>query len=427
MRKLKPIEYIFSITNNDVYKQITILGIPIKFNRLKKYKPICDQLPVEKNKIVFMNYLGKPYGCNPKYIAEEIIKRKLPFDMVWLGRNIDDDFKKSFPEGIRFVKYKSPQCLLEVASAGFWITNYHFIKLMTQGIVKKPDQYYIQTWHGSLGIKKIEKNVQILTEDESWTKFAQQNSRSVDCWVSNSKFESNVYKEAFWDVEDEKIKEFGHPRNDIFFFSDDRKKQIIDKVYNELNIPRNKKILLYAPSYRVEDCCDNYNIDVDKIIAALSKKFDGEWVVVSRMHPHFKKRYLENTKLISKTINADKYPDMQELLLASECIITDYSSCIFDFMLSYKPGFIFAADIEKYNTERGFYYPLETTPFPIATNNNELIKNIEDFDIQNYKLKVKSFLEEKGCIEDGLASKKVVDLLEQIINKDKVLLAQNVK
>ena len=85
-------------------------------------------------------------------------------------------------------------------------------------------------------------------------------------------------------------------------------------------------------------------------------------------------------------------------------------------MLSRKPGFIYANDIEKYNNLRGFYYPLESTPFPIATNNEELIKNIKDFDEENYKNKVEIFLKEKGCIEDGHASERVA---KYIVEKSK--------
>ena len=97
--------------------------------------------------------------------------------------------------------------------------------------------------------------------------------------------------------------------------------------------------------------------------------------------------------------------------------MTDYSSCIFDFMLSRKPAFIFATDIENYNTERGFYYPLESTPFPVATDNIELIENIRNFDYEKYKQEVEIFLQEKGCMEDGHASERVVDLIERIIKE----------
>ena len=88
-------------------------------------------------------------------------------------------------------------------------------------------------------------------------------------------------------------------------------------------------------------------------------------------------------------------------------------------MLSRKPGFIFATDQDRFNNERGLYYPLESTPFPVAANNDELLENVRNFNMDEYLTKVKDFLQEKQCIEDGSASKKVVDLMEKILAEGK--------
>ena len=115
-------------------------------------------------------------------------------------------------------------------------------------------------------------------------------------------------------------------------------------------------------------------------------------------------------------VDVTKYGDIQELMLVSDFMISDYSSCMFDFMLSRKPCFIFAKDLKEYEINPGFYYPLESTPFPIAVDNDTLNKNILNFDEKEYKDKVEEFLENKRCVENGHASEKVVDLLEKIIN-----------
>lgn len=109
---------------------------------------------------------------------------------------------------------------------------------------------------------------------------------------------------------------------------------------------------------------------------------------------------------------------MQELIAITDVAITDYSSWIYDFMLMRKPGFIFATDIEEYNTERGFYYPIESTPFPIAVDNDELIDNILKFDETSYATNLEKFLEDKGCVEDGHAAERAVDLIYRILNGD---------
>ena len=115
--------------------------------------------------------------------------------------------------------------------------------------------------------------------------------------------------------------------------------------------------------------------------------------------------------------NLSAYDDVQELLASADCAITDYSSCIFDFVLTRKPGFIYAPDIEKYNQERGFYYSLYDTPFPVARDNDELVFNIKTFDNNLYLSKVGEFLKEKGCVDDGSAALRTVNLVEKLLDK----------
>ena len=109
--------------------------------------------PIVKNKIVFSNYFGKSYGCNPKYIADEIIRQNLPYELVWLVKNPEEHINE-FPKEIRLVRYLSPESYKELASAKIWVDNTRKKPYWEQGLIKKKDQVYIQTWHGSLGIKK---------------------------------------------------------------------------------------------------------------------------------------------------------------------------------------------------------------------------------------------------------------------------------
>lgn len=155
------------------------------------------------------------------------------------------------------------------------------------------------------------------------------------------------------------------------------------------------------------------------MLGALKEKFGGDWKILVRMHPNFVRYQNRLIPQNENIINVSEYPDIQELLVAADIAITDYSSCIFDFMLSRKPGFIYASDIKEFDNDRGFYYPLTSTPFPVATHNEELRKNILNFDYETYKIKVEEFLKDKGCMEDGHASERTVDLIEQIMNEGK--------
>ncbi len=409
-------EQLFSIKNIDQNKVFRLAGIDIiKFKRVE-YAGKYDNLPIEKNKIVFTNFNGNGYGCNPKYIAEEIIKRNLPYELCWLVNNIKEK-EVNFPKTIRLIELNSKQSFKELTTAKIWIDNQRKIFPIKLGLQKKEGQLYIQTWHGSLGIKKLDNDVQNFTNKSNkiWIDRAKFDSQMTDYLLTNSKFETNILPEALWFKN--KVLEIGHPRNDIFFKSEFEKKLIKKKIFNNLGISNNQNILLYVPSFRDDYRLDCYMLNIEIIKSTLENKFGGSWTILIRMHPRLKDTSCALFNYNKNVIDVSSYSDIQELLIAADIAISDYSSCIFDFILSKKPAFIFATDIEQFNTERGFYYPLESTPFPIATDNIELMNNIKDFNYEQYKQKVEEFLQEKGCIEDGHASERVVDLIEQVIEK----------
>ena len=114
-------------------------------------------------------------------------------------------------------------------------------------------------------------------------------------------------------------------------------------------------------------------------------------------------------------LDATGYVDMQELLVAADVGITDYSSWIYDYLLGGRPGFLYAPDKSAYGQMHGFYYPLESTPFPVAETNEALCAAIESFDAERFGHDTAAFLAEKGCMEDGMASARATDLIEQWI------------
>lgn len=415
MAKLRFREKIFSLTNSGTDKLIMFFGIPIRINRSGYYKRFCAEIPVEKNKIVFCNFNGNGYGCNPKYIAQEIIKRKLPYDIVWLVKNVKKELVKgTFPQQIRLIGYGTKLGLKELASAKLWVNNQRMNYFIKKGLTKKEGQYFIQTWHGSLGIKKLDADVDAFTNEykQEWVERSKFDSSMWDYLLTNSEFENKIFRHALWF--NNEIRGFGHPRNDIFFKNS---AHIVKKVKEFYQIPENKKILLYVPSFRDDNNIECYGLNYDKVLEALEEKFGSEWVCISRLHPRAKKFDSQIIPESEKIIDGTYYSDIQELLVSCDCAITDYSSCIFDFMLSKKAGFIFATDIDKFNNDRGFYYPLEATPFPVASDNETLVKNIKSFDYNKYRSEVENFLKAKGCIEDGLASERTVDLIEELMNK----------
>lgn len=152
------LQKVLFIGNIGDYKTFSIFGITVfRTNKVKRIQEKITKMPVRRNMIVFASDVCKTYSCNPKYITEEIIRRGLRYDIVWLvskNSNVGD-----IPEGIEIVDINDAKiCLKKLAEAHIWIDNNRKSKLFNKGLIKKEGQFYIQTWHGSLGIKRICKS-----------------------------------------------------------------------------------------------------------------------------------------------------------------------------------------------------------------------------------------------------------------------------
>ena len=369
---------------------------------------IAKTTPIKNDRIVFMHYSDK-YQCNPKYICEELLRQGLDYDIVYI---IDRKGREKLPEGVRGVRRHTLRHFFEMASAKVWVDN--AVNFPWRYVPKKKGQFYINTWHGSMGLKRI--NVSDI-ESGHWRRAAAIAGQITDVMISNSKFETEVYRTSFWPDKKVKILEYGHPRNDVFFYDDEKKAEIRKKVYEHFELEDDVHTILYAPTFRNARNLDVYDIDYDRLIAAAEKRFGGRWVVINRYH--FKLAHkLESVAALKnndRVLDGNSYSDIQELMLASDIGITDYSSWICDYILLGRPAFIYARDIEEYDGERGFYYPLESTPFAVAQNNDEMEANILNFDEDVFAAKQKKFLEDRGCIEDGHAAQRVVGLIRTVM------------
>ena len=364
--------------------------------------------PVEKGKIMFFSFQGD-YTCNPKYISQEILNRKLPWNQVWVTLGEPANVADTFPPGIKVVKYNTKEYYDELSRSQIWIDNaFNFPK----GFIDKKDgQTYVQTMHGSLGLKKIGPDV---------VNDPKRNARGflcgslTDICISNSSFETMVYRTSFW--EKNRIVELGHARNDIFFLNDREIAKIRHKVYGYFKAEADIHFALYAPTFRK----DNENvafeaIDFLKLKQALEERFGGEWAILNRAH-HSSIRKSQISSL-PYVLNANEYPDIQELMIAIDVGITDYSSWICDYVLTYKPGFLYAPDLDTYDEQRGFYYPLKEVPFPICCSNSDLVESILNFNQDKFKISTDQVLAARGCIDDGHASEHIVDMLMDLVEK----------
>ena len=409
--KLSLRDRIFSYKRiSKTHDQLCVLGVRIKLRRTVARCDYYRDLPIQKNKIVFRSIL-RGYSCNPKYIAEELLRQKLPYDLVWITDRYVLKSLPYFPPNLRLVMLNTQEDLEELATARMWVMNERMNVFLKKGLKKKEGQCYIQTWHGTFGFKKLamdRNDVNTISGMDT----TRQDAQNVDYLLSNSTFETELYKRHFFGCG--KILETGHARNDLFFRED--RAEVARRARGELGIPADKKIVLYVPTWREFGETDWLTMDLETVSAALEKRFGGKWAIAIKLHHLMYTARGALKKLPASVYNVTEYPDVQELLVAADVVITDYSSCILDFLLTRRPGFIYAPDRARYEEKRGLYYPLEEAPFPIAEDNASLVKNISEFDAEKYSNRVEAFLKDKGCREDGHATERAVALIKDIMS-----------
>lgn len=359
--------------------------------------------PIDSKKIVIINFFGKDYGDSGKSIAEHLLKKYPDFNLVWATLS---GGRAAIPDKIKVVKYRSIRYYKEMATAIIWLDNAR----KSREIVKRKGQYYIQLWHGSVPLKKIEKDCeQSLSVD--YILDAKHDSLMADLIVSGSKHFTNVIRNAFW--YDGEILECGTPRCDIMFRITDELKENVRK---QIGIDAETKIVLYAPTFRSDKSTEYYNIDFDKVLSKLYDLSGDEWVFALRLHPNMAEKS-DFVDYSDKIYNVTLYPDLYELLSVADVVITDYSSVMFEAGILNIPVFLFATDVEEYVFDRNFYFDFYSLPFPVSQNNEELIDLIENYSADLYKSSLDKFFSDIGICETGKATELVVEHMLQFIDR----------
>ncbi len=363
---------------------------------------LYPMIRVRPRSVVFSNFGGGGFGCNPKYLTEEILRRDLGWDVVWLvGPTVD---RTGFPPGVRLVDANSLRALCELRAARAWVVNTLAEPWSTR---KSPGQFYLQTGHGSFGIKRIGLDAHDTSPRRR--RMISRQAVKLDLFTSHSAFETRVHADGFG--YGGRIRELGHARNDPFFGP---RESIADDVRSALGVGAEQRIALHVPSFRADGAADALELDYPALQGALSRRFGGDWVSVVRYHPRSRAAGMTAPPGV---IDASAYPDIQELLVAADVAVSDYSSCLFDFLLTGRPGFVHAPDAEDFAVRQGLYFPLSEAPFPVALSAGELVAAIEGFDADGYADRIAAFLDRQGSVEDGQASRRIVDLLEGVVGE----------
>ena len=354
-----------------------------------------------RNIAVFSAFEGKTYGDNPRAVYEEMIRRNLPLKYVWLMRDKDQKVPGAItvkPNSVRGAYYLSVACL--------WVD----CTRKSEWVIKRDNQFYLQTWHGDVALKRIEEDA-IDGLSRQYVNAAIHDSKQVDLMISGSTFGTQLFRRAFWYKGE--VLELGTPKSDSLFAD---KYEVRAKIKEAFGIPANSKIVLYLPTFRSDGSTKAYFDDFDGLIQVLNKKTMGDWVAIRKLHPNVAAVRAGDEGNNQTVIDAGPVHSTNELIAASDLVITDYSSCMFDALEIGIPTILFASDLDDYGKERGFYFDFRDMPFPIAHTNDELERAISSFDLGEYVESATVFRDSIGFINDGKASERVVNELLSRIN-----------
>lgn len=388
-----------------------------KLQKTKKYKKICNKLynkvfiklPINKKRVMFESFLGRNVSGNPKYLYEQMIKDGLDnkYDLIWILNNIDEPINGSGKK----VKRKTLKYYYYMATSKYWIFNCR----QADEIIKRKENIYLQTWHGTplkkLAMDMDNVNMAGQTDINEYKEKFYNNSRRWDYLLIQNDYSREIFKKAF---AFNKTILNGYPANDILYTENN--KESIDKIKDKLNIPKNKKIILYAPTWRDDNFYKkgHYRMNIELDLDKMQKELGNEYIILLRMH-----------YLITNNINIEKYKgfvydysqgyDIQELYLVSDILITDYSSVMFDYSNLNRPIIFFTYDIEQYRDAlRGFYFDFEEeAPGPLVVDTEgviECLKSIDDINKQ-YKNKKEKFYNKFCHIDDGNKAKEILDAI----------------
>ncbi len=394
-----------------VYESTLFVGVLNRFRKSKWYFPamkvfyklVKTFMPTDKSLIVFESGIGKQYADSPRNIYEEIVERKLNYRKVWV---YNSNVRFSDPN-TKKIKRLSPEYYYYLARAGYWINNQNFPSYLQ----KPKGTTYIQTWHGT-PLKKMLFDIEnIQGRTEGYLERVHGATKNWDYLISPSEYASKAFRSAFR-YEGEML-EIGYPRNDLFF--KEGIEDISKKVKQKLDLPMDKKVILYAPTFRDNQTAGNnkFKFDLNMDLQSLKERLGDEYVLLMRMHVVISSKFKVEEELSDFVYNVSSYPDIQELYLISDILMTDYSSVMFDFANTGRPMLFFTYDLDEYKNDiRGFYMDFEQeAPGPLLFNTGDIIQAVSRIDEveKEYEGKYAAFRQKYCPLEDGNASKRLVD------------------
>jgi CDP-glycerol glycerophosphotransferase len=349
--------------------------------------------------IVYRSFDGR-YSDNPRALHEALLARGDAVEHVWMcapGR------EGEFPAGTTTVPVEDDQTVQALESADLVVSNTHIELDWT----KRPGATYLQTWHGT-PLKAIHRDVgfnpggvpaAVDRDIARWDLLLTQNADSTELLPRIFGYHGQVH-------------ETGYPRNDLFQAPDTASRR--EQIRTALGIPAGTTAVLYAPTWRDDDVAgDGADFDLELDVARFAERLGDDHVLLVRLH------YIVSDALgdldVPGVLDLSEYPDIRDLHLAADLLVTDYASAQFDFAVTGKPIVYFDHDLDHYRGElRDFYFDFEAlAPGPMIATTDDVLDAIADVPgLQSRFADRYARFRDRFCSrEDGHATARVLDLV----------------
>lgn len=361
-----------------------------------------SKMSIKSNYVMCETFLGRNYADSPKNIFEYMSQSEPgKYQFIW-----SVDKKTKFPYPCKVVKRFGIRYAYYLARSKYFVFNMRQPMWMR----KREGQVFLQTWHGTPLKKLVYDQEEVCSATPLYKQQVYKQSRQWDYLISDNAFSTKVFRSAF--LYDKEILEMGYPRNDLL--SSPEKEEKARQIKERLKLPKDKKVILYAPTWRDDEYYDKgqYKFALHMDLARYQKELGKEYILLLRTH-YFIADQLDLSGYPEFAYNVSKYDDITELYLISDVCITDYSSVFFDFANLKRPILFYTYDLEKYrDILRGFYLDIEKeVPGPLLFNDDEVIHallNLSQIEKQ-YQTVYEEFYQRFCSLDDGNASKRIVE------------------
>ncbi|MFC7302834.1 CDP-glycerol glycerophosphotransferase family protein [Streptomyces monticola] len=353
--------------------------------------------------ILFDAFKGTQYSDSPRALHEELVRRGVGLDHLWVVR----DDQVEVPPTATAVRMWSPEWYEALARSRYVIANNH----LPDWFQKREGQTVVQTWHGT-PLKKIGHDIEAVHfADKSYLQRVEKEVQNWDMLVSPNSFSTPILQRAF-QFPGEMV-ESGYPRNDILRRPGTEARE--EEIRRRIGLPPGKRVIMYAPTWRDDQyyAPGKYKLDFRLDLDDMRERLGADHVLMVRRHPNV----VDPVPGAGDgfVFDVSDYPDMADLSLVTDVMVTDYSSLMFDYVNTGRPILFFTYDLDHYrDTLRGFYFDFErSAPGPLVQTSPDLVSAICDIDrIQTvYAERYRWFQREFCDLDDGYAAARLVDRL----------------